>query len=61
MWEIKFTFHKYYLFGRFLSTKAKETHTDQKYFKLLYSVTIKATHKPSKVAAAKMFLPVPML
>ena len=53
MYEIKFTFHKQYLFGRLFSRHAKKTHTDQSTLQLLSSVSKETTRKPSKVAAAK--------
>ena len=55
MLEIKFPFHKYYLFGCLFSTKVKDTHTDQKTFQVFfYSVQIETTHKPWKEAAGKI-------
>ena len=61
MQEIKFTSHKHNFFGRLFSVREKKTHQTKVHFKFFYSVRIETTHKPSKVAAAKGFLPVCLL
>ena len=53
MQEIKFTFHKQYLFGRLFSRNAKKTHADKSPLQIFHSVSKETTHKPSKVAASK--------
>ena len=55
MQETKFTSHEQYLFGRLFSIKAKKTCTDKSTLQAFYSVQIETTHKPSKVAAAKIY------
>ena len=57
MWKTKSTSYKQYFFGLLFSRNAKEADTDQIYYKLFYSVSKEASHKPLKPAAAKKSFP----
>ena len=50
----KFTYDTQHLFGLLFSRNTKKTHTDQSILQFFYSVRMKTTFKPSKIAAAKL-------